>query len=62
MAQQMAAQQMPMGGMGGPGQDPDKQFKAEDLVLDKWFAMQAAAPTCDVSRTSITSVTTSARS
>ncbi|KAL3953759.1 hypothetical protein ACCO45_011715 [Purpureocillium lilacinum] len=29
MAQQMAAQQMPMGGMGGPGQDPDKQFKAE---------------------------------
>lgn len=29
MAQQMAAQQMPMGAMGGPGQDPDKQFKAE---------------------------------
>jgi hypothetical protein len=29
VAQQMQAQQMPMNPMGGPGQDPDKQFKAE---------------------------------
>ena len=27
--QQMQAQQMPNPMMGGPGQDPDKQFKAE---------------------------------
>lgn len=29
LAQQMQAQQMPINPMGGPGQDPDKQFKAE---------------------------------
>lgn len=29
MAQQMGAQQMPNPMMGGPGQDADKQFKAE---------------------------------
>ncbi|KOS19193.1 ER membrane protein complex subunit 3 [Escovopsis weberi] len=29
MAQQMQAQQMPMGPMGTPGQDPDKMFNAE---------------------------------
>lgn len=34
MAQQMAQQQMPMGPMGGPGQDPDKQFKTEAENLD----------------------------
>lgn len=33
MAQQMASQQMPMNPMGGPGQDPDKQFKAESENL-----------------------------
>lgn len=34
MAQQMTAQQMPVGPMGGPGQDPDKQFKTEAENLD----------------------------
>lgn len=29
IAQQMQAQQMPTNPMGGPGMDPDKQFKAE---------------------------------
>lgn len=29
MAQQMAQQQMPMGPLAGPGQDPEKLFKAE---------------------------------
>lgn len=29
VAQQMQQQQAPMNPMGGPGQDPDKQFKAE---------------------------------
>ncbi|KAG5965712.1 hypothetical protein E4U58_002745 [Claviceps cyperi] len=33
MAQQMASQQMSTNPMGGPGQDPDKQFKAESENL-----------------------------
>ncbi|PHH86695.1 hypothetical protein CDD83_9880 [Cordyceps sp. RAO-2017] len=41
MAQQMAAQQMPMAGMGGPGQDPDKQFKteAENLAVVEHYSV-----------------------
>lgn len=33
MAQQMASQQMSTNPMAGPGQDPDKQFKAESENL-----------------------------
>ncbi|RCI09676.1 hypothetical protein L249_3830 [Ophiocordyceps polyrhachis-furcata BCC 54312] len=41
MAQQMAAQQMPIGPMGGPGQDPDKQFKmeAENLAVVEHYSV-----------------------